>query len=106
MLFPGRVQEQRYLRCRSSKAAEESPCGHRADKRASITGVPLHANPIPQDGAAGIGARRIDSDHTDLFLFPAVVARQTVDDGALAGSRRASNARQIGLTRARKEQPK
>jgi len=81
------------------------PRCHRANKRSRIAGMPLHANPIAQDGTARIRARRIDRDNANLLLPLAVIGRQTVDQCALSSSRRASDARQIGLTRMRKQQP-
>src|SRR5712692_1237672 len=106
VLFSSGVQEQRDFRCRSGQTPEESPRGHRADKRSRITSMPLHSNPIAQNGAPGVRARGINCDHAHLFLLFAVIACQTVNECALPRPWRSGNSREIRLTRVRKEQPK
>ncbi len=106
VLLSSCVQQQRHFRCRSREPAEKSSRRHRADKRSRIASMPLHSNPIAQDGAAGIRACRINRDHAHLFLFLAVIARQPVDQRALPRPGRASNSREIRLACVREKQPK
>ena len=57
----------------------QSPSGRQtADKYARIFGMTLHANPITKNGAAGKGARRIDSQNTDRFAVSAKLGDQTI----------------------------
>jgi imidazolonepropionase-like amidohydrolase len=62
----------------------------------------LHADTISENGTAAVGTCRIDSNDPDSAILTAVVSRKLVNECALAGTRRTSeakNARMAGVTK-------
>ena len=87
----GPVHHERHV-CRSSGEAAEVAAGrHAPNEHARVTGVGLHADPVPEDSPPAIGARRVDRDHTDRLPVASDLGRQPVDQRALANAGRSGH---------------
>ena len=78
-------------------AAGRAARRHRADIDAGIVGHVGHADAVAEDGAAGIGARRIDRDHADLLPGGADFLGEFPDQRGLAAARHAGDADDMRL---------
>ena len=76
----------------AGEAAHGAAGGHRADEDARIGVERLHADAVAEEGAAGVGAGRIDGEDAHRLAALAAEAGEAVDQGALAGARRAGDA--------------
>ena len=79
------------------------PRGHAADEDAGVARQVAHAHPVAQQRAAGERAGGIDGDDADGVVVLPVAARQRVDQGRLAGARRAGDADHVGAAGVRIE---
>jgi hypothetical protein len=66
--------------------------------------MPLHANPVAQNGSASERTRWIDCDDADRFLFGAIEGRKAVHQRAFPGSGSARDPDPIRMTGVGKKQ--
>jgi hypothetical protein len=83
---------------RTGETAQVAPGRHRADINASVAAVSLHAQPVPEEGAAREGARRIHGDDADGFASLPVGADQAGNQAGLSRSRRPRHTQHSGLS--------
>ena len=72
LVFASGIEQQRDFRGRARQASQESARRHRANEHACVAGVPLHANAITENRAAGVRASGIDSNHAHCFVLPPI----------------------------------
>ena len=73
-----------------------APGGQGADEDAFVGGVALHADAVPQDGAAGKGAGGVYRHHPDGEVLLPEGLDEAVGEGALAHPGRAGDADDMG----------
>ena len=100
-LLPRRIEHQRRVAGRARESAEMPAGRHAADEHAVIAGMGAHAYAIAKHGTAGERAGGIDGNHAHRHPGPAHLRDQAIDERALAGTRRAGDADQIGVAGAR-----
>ena len=98
---PERVHELEHVARGAGEAAEAAARGHAADEHLGIQGVGLHADAVAQDGAPRERARWIHREHADGGAFRAEMAREAVDEGGLARSRRPGDPEDMGAAQPR-----
>lgn len=86
------LDEEGYVSGGVREPAEGAAGRHRAGVKAGIAEALLKADTVAEDGAAGEGTGGIDGDDADGFAGRAIVGGEAIDEGALAGSGRASDA--------------
>ena len=102
-IAPGSVHQVDRVARGAAEAAETAARGHRADEDRGIERVLLHANAVPEDGAAAEGAARIDRDDADGAPPLAVLGDEAVGQGALAHAGRAGDPQDRGPAGARED---
>ena len=66
-----------------------------------IEEVVLHADAIPEDGAAAERTRGIDGDHADRLVGCAQLADEAIDQRRFAGAGRAGDSERVGASEPR-----
>ena len=91
------VEHRRDVRRGAGQSAQRTARGHAADVDARIGVVRLHANAVAENRASAERTGRIDGDDANRLSLLAILARQLIDQRALARARRAGQAKQRGL---------
>src|SRR6185312_10787197 len=91
-VFPRCIEQRGNIRSRRSESSEKASSRHTADIDSRIGVMCQHANTIPKNRAARIGARRIDRNDPNCLFLLAILACELIDKCALTRSRRARKA--------------
>src|SRR5207249_3651508 len=84
---PGSVEDHRDVGSGTPKTSERAARRHATDVNTRVGKMLLHANPVAQNRAPGVGASGIHSDNADGASFFTVMTRQIIDQSALSHSR-------------------
>ena len=98
-VLPHRVHDVHDVDGGAGKPPEVPPGGEALDENALVERVLLHPDPVAEDGAAGIRARRVDRDDPDRLPALPQVRGDPVDEGRLPGARRPRHAEDVGAPR-------
>ena len=77
-------------------ATEMTTGAHAPNEDPPVEGMPLHADPVPEDGAAGEGTVGVDRQDSDPTLLTSPERGQPVRNSALAAARRSGQADDLG----------
>ena len=97
-IFAERIHRLDRIRCLVGEAAKAAACPHAADENALVERQIIHTDAVAQDGSAGKGACGVDGNDADGLSALSVLLGKLVRHGALAGTGRTRDAKDVGMS--------